>query len=56
MGNRPSSMDMLFNNEGELKHKIKISPFFLRKPYQYTKAESKDDTQQKLHEDDWLKY
>ena len=27
---------------------------FLRKPYQYTSAEPKDDMQQKLHEVDWL--
>lgn len=27
---------------------------FLRKPYQYTSAEPKDDTQQKLHEVDWF--
>lgn len=26
---------------------------FLRKPYQYTSAETKDDTQTQLHEDDW---
>lgn len=53
---KSSSLDSLFNNEGELKRRIEISPFFLRKPYQYTKAEPKDDTQQKLHEDDWKKY
>lgn len=28
---------------------------FLRKPYQYTSAECKDDTQEKLHEFDYLK-
>lgn len=28
---------------------------FLRKPYQYTKAETKDDTQTKLHEYDYRK-
>lgn len=26
---------------------------FLRKPYQYTSAEPKDDTQARLHEVDW---
>ncbi len=52
----PTIIDSLFNNNGEVKHKIRVSPFFLRKPYQYTSAEPKDDTQQKLHENDWLKY
>lgn len=28
---------------------------FLRRPYQYTKAETKDATQEKLHEKDYLK-
>ena len=28
---------------------------FLRRPYQYTIAETKDDTQEKLHEFDYLK-
>lgn len=28
---------------------------FLRKPYQYTKAETKDEKQAKMHEIDWLK-
>lgn len=32
-----------------------LSPFFLRKPYAGTTAESKDDTQDKLHEFDYLK-
>ena len=27
---------------------------FLRKPYQYTSAETKDDTQEKLHDKDYL--
>ena len=32
-----------------------VNDNFLRKPYQYTKAEIKDDTQEKLHENDWLR-
>ena len=53
---KPTPIDALFNNKGEVKHRTPLSPFFLRKPYQYTIAEPKDDTQQKLHEDDWKKY
>ena len=33
-------------------HSLKTA--FLRKPYQYTSAETKDDTQEKLHEYDFL--
>lgn len=33
-------------------HSLKAA--FLRKPYQYTSAETKDDTQEKLHEYDYL--
>lgn len=32
-----------------------LSPFFLRKPYTGTSAEPKYDTQEKLHEYDWMK-
>lgn len=32
-----------------------VNEAFLRKPYQYTKAETKDDEQEKLHEYDYLK-
>ena len=32
-----------------------INPAFLRKAYQYTSAECKDETQEKLHEYDYLK-
>ena len=32
-----------------------LSPFFLHKAYSGTKAEVKDDTQEKLHEFDWRK-
>ena len=52
---KPTPIDILFDNK-ESKQRISISPFFLRKPYQYTSAEPKDNTQQKLHEDDWKKY
>lgn len=52
---KPTPIDILFDNK-ESKQRIRISPFFLRKPYQYTSAEPKDNTQQKLHEDDWKKY
>ena len=48
----PTPIDALFDKNGEVRHKTPLSPFFLRKPYQYTIAEPKDDTQQKLHEDD----
>ena len=40
------------------RHKYKVSDLktaFLRKPYQYTKAETKDEKQAKMHEFDWLK-
>ena len=37
------------------KSKSGLSPFFLRKPYAGTTAEPKDDTQEKLHEYDYLK-
>ena len=49
-------IDALFTKDGEVRHKTPLSPFFLRKPYQYTIAEPKDDTQQRLHEDDWKRY
>lgn len=44
------------NKEGsdETKRRLNLSPFFLRKPYQYTSAEPADNDQQKLHEYDWL--
>lgn len=32
-----------------------LSPFFLRRPYSGTSAEPKDDTQEKLHQYDWMK-
>lgn len=56
MKDRRSCIDVLFNNKGEIKKKEPLSPFFLRKPYQYTIAEPKETDQQKLHEKDWLKY
>lgn len=49
-------IDALFNKDGEVRHKTPLSPFFIRKPYQYTIAEPEDDTQQRLHEDNWKKY
>lgn len=55
MGKQQSALDSLFNNKGELKHKMVISPFFLRPAYQYTIAEVKDTDQQDLHEKDYLK-
>lgn len=54
MSDQQSSLDELFTSEGNLKHKIELSPFFLRPVYQYTSAEVKDTTQQELHEYDWL--
>ena len=53
---KSTPIDALFNKDGEVRHKTPLSPFFLRKPYQYTIAEPKDDTQQRLHEDNWKKY
>lgn len=53
--NQSLSMDSLFNNKGELKRRVEISPFFLRPAYQYTSAEIKDTDQQDLHEHDYLK-
>lgn len=41
-----------------IRHKFKkydLSDAFLRKAYKYTKAEIKDDTQENLHEFDYLK-
>lgn len=38
------------------RRKPRLSPDFLRRPYAGTSAETKDDTQEKLHEYDWLKY
>lgn len=35
--------------------RVWLSPFFLRKPYSGTSAETKDDTQERLHEFDYLK-
>lgn len=35
--------------------KQNLSPFFLRKPYEGTTAEPKDNTQERLHEFDYLK-
>lgn len=52
MGKQQSSLDSLFNNKGELKRKITVSPFFLRPAYQYTIAEIKDTDQQELHKND----
>ncbi len=31
-----------------------LKPDFLRKPYQGTKAEPKDNTQEQMHDKDWL--
>lgn len=51
---KQSSMDILFPSKEGLKNsKAQLNPFFLRKPYQYTSAETKDEEQQRLHEDDW---
>ena len=52
---KESSCESLFSTTGELKHKVKLSPFFLRKPYQYTIAEPNDNDQQRIHEYDYLK-
>lgn len=43
-------MDMKLYKENKKKG---LSEAFLRKPYQYTIAETKDDTQGKLHEFDY---
>lgn len=51
MGKKSKALDAIFNNKGEVKHKSKLSPFFLRPAYQYTPAECKDKTQQTLHDD-----
>ena len=32
-----------------------LSPFFLRRPYSGTSAETQDDTQERLHEFDYLR-
>lgn len=37
------------------KRALALSPAFLRKPYAGTSAEPKDDTQEKLHEFDYVK-
>ena len=41
---KSTPIDALFNKDGEVRHKTPLSPFFLRKPYQYTIAEPKDNT------------
>lgn len=49
MGQKRSSVvDVLFNNKGEIKQKTPLSPFFTRKPYQYTTAEPKETDRGKL--------
>ena len=54
MKKNKTALDSLFNNKGELKRRVEISPFFLRPAYQYTSAEVKDTDQQDLHEYDYL--
>ena len=54
MGKQGDPLGELFTSTGEVKHRIELSPCFLRKPYQYTLAEPKGNDQQALHEDDWL--
>ena len=39
---KSSVIDVLFNNKGEVKKRVPLSPFFTRKPYQYTTAEPKE--------------
>ncbi len=48
--------DWMEGSKNQSKYKKpKLSPFFLRKPYEGTTAEPKDDTQERLHEFDYLK-
>ena len=54
MGRQNDPLGNLFTSTGKVKYRIELSPFFLRKPYQYTSAEPKDNNQQALHEEDWL--
>ena len=40
---------------GAKRTNTQLSPFFLRKPYSGTVAETKDNTQERLHEYDYRK-
>ena len=40
---------------GSKRPAVQLSPFFLRKPYSGTSAETKDNTQERLHEYDYRK-
>ena len=40
---------------GSKRPAVQLSPFFLRKPYSGTTAETKDNTQEKMHEYDYRK-
>lgn len=47
--------DYMENNKYRNKRMVtSLTPDFLRKPYQYTSAETKDDQQEKMHDKDWL--
>jgi len=48
--------DWMEGSKNQYKHKRpQLSSFFLRKPYEGTSAETKDNTQEELHEYDYLK-
>ena len=58
MTNTKTSLEYACMEMNSFQHRKRGKLFpdaFLRKPYKYTKAETKDDTQEKLHERDYLK-
>ena len=47
--------DCMIYQHLKTQHGRAVNEAFLRKPYQYTSAEPKDETQEKLHEYDYRK-
>ena len=54
MGNKRTDLQYVCMMSGRTRNE-QLKAAFLRKPYQYTKAGCKDDTQAKLHEYDYRK-
>ena len=47
--------DCMIHQQLRKRHGVSVNDAYLRKPYQYTKAEPQDNTQEKLHEFDYRK-
>jgi hypothetical protein len=43
-----SIVDDLYTSDGQLKHRVKLTPAFLRNPYAYTPIEVKNENFEKL--------